>query len=77
MAKKNSTGNTIGKNINYEMDGDTLVIRIDTTQDFGPSNSGKTIIIASTEGNKTIGDVRIGINCYKYPTASAKKGRTK
>lgn len=72
MAKKTVSANTIGKNIAYEMDGDTLVIRIDTTQDFGPSNSGKTIIIASTEGNKTIGDVRLGLNCYKYPQGGKK-----
>lgn len=74
---KTKNANTLGKNIAYEMDGDTLVIRIDTTKDFGPSNSGKTIIIASTEGNKSIGDVRLGLNCYKYPTQAAggkKKG---
>lgn len=70
MAKTKSGAQTIGKNISYEMDGDVLVLRIDTTQDFGPSNSGKTIIIASTEGNKTIGDVRVGLNCYKYPQVS-------
>lgn len=73
MAKTKNSANTIGKNISYEMDGDVLVIRIDTTKDFGPSNSGKTIIIASTEGNKSIGDVRLGLNCYKYPQATAGK----
>jgi len=31
--------------------------------------SGKTIIVASTEGNKTVKDnIKLGINCYKSET---------
>ena len=40
---------------------------VDLTKDFGPSSSGKTIIIASTEGNFALpgrGEV-IGLNVYK------------
>lgn len=28
-----------------------MTIKVDTKQTFGPSKSGKTVIIASTEGN--------------------------
>jgi hypothetical protein len=35
---------------------------------FGPSSSGKTIIIASSEGNQSVPDrdgIKIGLNVYK------------
>jgi hypothetical protein len=41
---------------------------VDLTKDFGPSSSGKTIIIASTEGNQPIPgreEAKIGLNVYK------------
>lgn len=38
------------KNVDMQLDGDTLVIRVDLTKDFGESKSGKSITIASTEG---------------------------
>jgi len=66
---------TIGKNISYAIDGNNLVLTIDMSQDFGDSKSGKTTIVASTEGNKQIGDVRVGINVYKYKAAKAKAKR--
>ena len=51
-------------------DGKKLVLEIDLTQDFGLSASGKTVMIASTKGNKPIGDTGaiLGLNLYKYPT---------
>lgn len=44
-----------------------LTIEIDLTQDFGPSASNKTLIVASTEGSAKVGyeDVVIGLNVYK------------
>ena len=61
------------KNVAMKLDGDILTIKVDVTKAFGPSSSGKTIIIASTEGNITIpekDDVKIGLNVYrKKPTA--------
>ena len=42
-----------------------MTIKVDTKQTFGPSKSGKTVIIASTEGNQTIDGVTIGLNVYK------------
>ena len=51
-----------------KLDGDILTIKVDVTKEFGPSASGKTIIIASTEGNISIPEkeeVKIGLNVYK------------
>jgi len=56
------------KNVEMKVDGDILTIKVDVTKEFGPSASGKTIIIASTEGNIAIPDkedVKIGLNVYK------------
>ncbi len=55
------------KNVELSVDGTLLTIKVDLTKDFGPSSSGKTIIIASTEGNVTIPDreEKIGLNIYK------------
>ena len=56
------------KNIKTSIKGNKLTIEIDLSKDFGPSKSKKTLIIASTEGNKAIDgfeDVRLGLNCYK------------
>ncbi len=39
------------KNVEFSVNGDTLTITVDLTKEFGPSSSGKTIIVASTEGN--------------------------
>jgi hypothetical protein len=50
-----------------DLDGDVLVIKVDLTKNFGPSSSGKTTIIASTEGNVAIPgreDVKVGLNVY-------------
>ncbi len=43
-------------------------VKVDLTKDFGPSSSGKTIIIASTEGNVTIDgheEAKVGLNVYR------------
>jgi len=58
------------KNTEMKIDGNKLTITIDLEKEFGPSKSGKTIVIASTEGNQSVPDhedIKIGINCYKYP----------
>jgi len=57
----------VGNNVKYEVskDGKTLTIQVDLTQSFGESKSGKSIQIASTQGNKEIADnVYIGLNVY-------------
>jgi hypothetical protein len=50
------------------VEGSTLVIKIDLNKEFGLSSSGKSIIIASTEGSMSLPDnseVKIGLNVYK------------
>jgi len=45
-----------------------LTIKVDLKQSFGPSASGKSEIIASTEGNISLdGDhgVKVGLNVYR------------
>jgi ABC-type molybdate transport system ATPase subunit len=56
------------KNVEMNLEGNILTIKVDITKEFGPSSSGKTIIIATTEGNIPIpdkDDVKIGLNVYK------------
>lgn len=54
------------KNAALKVDGDTLTITVDLSKDHGPSKSGKTIIIATSSGNKPIEgtDAIIGLNIY-------------
>lgn len=56
------------KNVEMNLDDNILTIKVDLSKEFGPSASGKTIIIASTEGNIAIpgnDDAKIGLNIYK------------
>ncbi|MBN2418928.1 MAG: hypothetical protein JXL81_06055 [Deltaproteobacteria bacterium] len=56
------------KNVEMKLEDNILTIKVDITKEFGPSSSGKTIIIASTEGNIPVPDkdeVKIGLNVYK------------
>jgi len=56
------------KNVEMNVEGNILTIRVDLSKEFGPSTSGKTIIIASTEGNQSVPgkeEVKIGLNVYK------------
>jgi len=55
------------KNVELTIEGTTLTIKVDLSKDFGPSSSGKTTIIASTEGNVSIleREEKIGLNIYK------------
>ena len=61
------------KNIKAEQNGNILTIEIDLSKDFGLSKSGKTTIIATSEGNVELSDkvsngsagVYMGLNVYK------------
>jgi hypothetical protein len=56
------------KNVEMSIEGNILTIKVDLSKDFGPSASGKTIIIASSEGNQSIPgkeEAKIGLNVYK------------
>jgi hypothetical protein len=51
-----------------QVSGMILTIKVDLTKEFGPSSSGKSIIVASTKGNAPVGDdgeFRVGLNVYK------------
>ena len=57
------------KNMTVEVIGNKLVIEVDLAQDVGPSKSGKTLLIATTEGNAPCPgreDIKIGLNVYRY-----------
>ncbi len=54
-------------NVETRMEGTKLHIIVDTAQTHGPSASGKTIIVASTQGNVKVGPVTVGLNVYKKP----------
>jgi hypothetical protein len=56
------------KNVEMKVEGNIPKIEVDLTKEFGPSASGKTIIIATTEGNVSIPgaeDKKIGLNVYR------------
>lgn len=55
------------KNVDIKVEGNTLIIRVDLSKEFGPSASGKTTIVASTEGNVAVPDheVKVGLNVYR------------
>ena len=56
------------KNVEMEVKDNILTMKIDLTKEFGPSSSGKTIIIATTEGNVSIpdhDDKKVGLNVYR------------
>ncbi len=56
------------RNVKLEVKGSELVITVDLSKNYGRSKSGKTTIIASTEGNVSVpgtDDVKLGLNLYK------------
>ena len=64
------------KNVEMKVDEQgILTIKIDTKTRLGESKSGKTIMLASTEGNQRVNgsEVFIGLNCYVYPDKKGNK----
>jgi len=55
------------KNVELTVEGTLLTIKVDLSKDFGPSSSGKTTIIATTEGNVNVPEreEKVGLNVYK------------
>ena len=57
------------KNVEMTLAGTILTLKVDLSKSFGPSASGKTTIIASSEGNVTVPvpgkDVKLGVNVYQ------------
>jgi len=56
------------RNVEVKTEHGKLVITVDLAQEQGPSSSGKSIIIATTEGNVDVpgaADVKFGLNVYR------------
>ena len=56
------------KNCDLKLVGNILTITIDISKDFGIEASGKSVIVASTEGYVPLpkkDDMKIGLNVYK------------
>ena len=55
------------KNVEMTVEDTILTITVDLTKEFGASSSGKSIIIATTEGNVSLPDreEKIGLNIYR------------
>jgi hypothetical protein len=55
------------KNVDMQVNGNILTITVDLSHTYGKSSSGKSIVIASTEGNQSIPgtDAKIGLNVYR------------
>jgi len=61
------TGGNIMKNVEMNIEGNILTIKVDLSKEFGMSSSGKSLIIATTEGNYAIPgrDEKVGLNVYR------------
>ena len=57
------------QNMTMKTEGSKLIITVDLAQDLGPSKSGKTTLIATTGGNKSVPGAKtatfVGLNVYK------------
>ena len=56
------------KNVEMKVERGILTITVDLTKEVGPSASGKSVIIASTEGNvdvPSVDETKIGLNVYR------------
>ncbi len=65
------------QNVVFQVERDRLVILVDLSQELGVSSSGKSIIIATTEGNVALPgheEVKVGLNIYR-PYQSERNGR--
>lgn len=56
------------KNVKMSITGNKLLIEVDLAESGDISKSGKSVVIASTEGNKSVpgaDDIKVGLNVYK------------
>lgn len=54
-------------NVTMDVKGTILTITVDLSKKYGPSASGKTHIVASTQGNVPIPgqpDIKVGLNVF-------------
>jgi len=55
------------KNVEMEVKGKELIIKIDLSKSFGASRTGKSKVIASSEGNVSVPGkeaIKLGLNVY-------------
>jgi predicted transcriptional regulator len=65
MAKK------VGKNVSVEVKDGILYLAVNLKDNHGDSKTGKSVVVASTEGNVRLDDgTMIGLNVYR-PKAKA------
>lgn len=56
----------IGRNITAKIEGDTLTLTINLKTDLGESKSGKTRMVATTNGNAPLPDgSKLGLNLFR------------
>lgn len=69
MATPKNVVQQLGLNVQVETDDDNIIITIKRKQRHGPSASGKTIIVASTQGNQVVTSdgIVLGLNAYVRP----------
>ena len=55
------------QNVDIKVEGNMAIITIELDKEFGPSSTGKTIIVASTRGTVDIPNtgIRLGLNAFK------------
>lgn len=53
------------KNVQTEVKGQVLTIRIDLSKKGAPSSTGKTMLVASTGGGIDVGGVKLALNAYR------------
>jgi len=66
-------GSNIMVNVKTAVKGDVLTITVDLRQSQGASKSGKSEVIASTQGNVTVDGadgVKMGLNVYRTAKAA-------
>jgi hypothetical protein len=56
---------TSGEGFTAKIEGNKLIITVDLDRKGTPSQSGKSLVVATTRGNQTIGDVTVGLNVYR------------
>jgi hypothetical protein len=61
------TGDSIGRNVTVALEGDMIVIRMSASAPTAESKSGKSAVLATTNGNVGIPgtDLKIGLNVYR------------
>ncbi len=67
------------QNVEFEVQGEQLVIVVDLSKELGTSSSGKSVIIATTSGNVSVPgyeDVKVGLNVYRPQQVGGTSRRT-